>query len=547
MTGITVTYSAPSLGASGKFSDTGSNTTTAVTNALGVANAAPFTANGTVGSYTVIASIPAASAGASFSLDNTAAVTLATGTYVFFVSGTDNLGIDGVFPYSLAGALQVGGGGIVGGGELDFNNYFYADNDLINGPASTISQGTDGNFILTLTTCNVTDCTDVDLNAGVSGVITLDASLLPTNSHQGFVTEFDSAATGSGTFDFQTSTSLANNGYAFALNGLDPSGEPLAIGGVINVNGTSVTSGEFDANDAETLYVAKPFSSGTISAPDSFGRVSIALMAQDSADFPEIGLAGYPVDGSSVRLVETADSYLGGLGGSAYSQGSTMFASGCTLGTSYVVGLNGIDTAGELQAGGSAYALELQLHCERIHQLQRPHGPWSGRSRCDHRGKLFAGRNRASNAFESDRRHKHVQSSALSGWQWTCDVPFRWIQRMCWVALAYQQTASSFSAANLVGAMRWTRQDGQGWNNLVRSALRPLRLRRPARSPGPSTSTGSILHPSPAEVPDKSVDGAFTGVSTGMFIGTIKGWMSRPASIFMSGRSAALPTFSITT
>ena len=534
LTGITVTYTAPTLGASGKFSDTGSNTTTAVTNALGVANAAPFTANGTAGPYTVVASIPAASSGANFSLDNTAAVTLAVGTYVFFVSGTDNLGSDGVYPYSLAGAVQVGTGGTVTGGELDFNNYFYADYDLINGPASTISQGTDGNFILTLTTCNVTDCTDSDLNAGVAGVITLDVALLPSSSHQGFVTEFDSAATGSGTFDFQTSTSLVNGGYAFALNGLDPSGEPLAIGGVIDVSGTSVASGEFDANDAETLYVAKPFSPGTISSPDSLGRVSIALMAQDSADFPEIGLAGYTADGSSVRLVETADSYLGGLGGSAYSQGSTIFASGCTLGTSYVVGLNGIDTVGKLQA---AALLTLSIsNCTVSGFISYndltglgavgPSAITGGNYSPDGTGRItLSNLTDGTNTFNLQLyRDGSGHATAIS--MDMTDVLG---------GVGYQQTVGSFTASNFNGPYAMS---ATGWD----PGLQELdEIGQPITADGSSAFSGSFdlnwlsLNPLPAELPDKSLNGAFTSVSTGVFIGTIKGLDVSTCNIFVSG------------
>jgi hypothetical protein len=47
MSGVTVTFTAPASGASGKFG--GSATATAVTNSLGIATAPTFTANGTAG------------------------------------------------------------------------------------------------------------------------------------------------------------------------------------------------------------------------------------------------------------------------------------------------------------------------------------------------------------------------------------------------------------------------------------------------------------------------------------------------------------------
>ncbi|MGC2398324.1 MAG: hypothetical protein WA510_01010 [Acidobacteriaceae bacterium] len=69
--GMDVTFTAPATGASGTFASSGTNTTTAKTNASGVATPAAFTANGTAGSYMVMASVPGAPTLASFSLTNT--------------------------------------------------------------------------------------------------------------------------------------------------------------------------------------------------------------------------------------------------------------------------------------------------------------------------------------------------------------------------------------------------------------------------------------------------------------------------------------------
>src|SRR5207302_1672483 len=67
LSGVTVTFTAPSSGASGSFAG-GRNTAT--TTASGIATSATFTANGTTGNYTVTASVPGATATASFSLTN---------------------------------------------------------------------------------------------------------------------------------------------------------------------------------------------------------------------------------------------------------------------------------------------------------------------------------------------------------------------------------------------------------------------------------------------------------------------------------------------
>jgi hypothetical protein len=70
VSGATVTFNAPASGASGSFAG---GVNTAKTNAQGVATAAVFTANGTVGSYTVTAAIGTLTTNPGFALTNQAA------------------------------------------------------------------------------------------------------------------------------------------------------------------------------------------------------------------------------------------------------------------------------------------------------------------------------------------------------------------------------------------------------------------------------------------------------------------------------------------
>ena len=70
--GATVTFTAPASGASGSFGSSGASAT-AVSGADGVATAPQFTANGTVGSFTVTASVAGVATPANFSLTNQAA------------------------------------------------------------------------------------------------------------------------------------------------------------------------------------------------------------------------------------------------------------------------------------------------------------------------------------------------------------------------------------------------------------------------------------------------------------------------------------------
>jgi protocatechuate 3,4-dioxygenase beta subunit len=74
--GVPITFAAPSGGATGTFSASGSNTVTVGANASGQASAPGFTANGSAGSYTVTASSDYGTV--SFSLTNTASGIAAT-------------------------------------------------------------------------------------------------------------------------------------------------------------------------------------------------------------------------------------------------------------------------------------------------------------------------------------------------------------------------------------------------------------------------------------------------------------------------------------
>lgn len=67
-----VVFTAPVTGASGTFASSGSNVTTAITNASGVAASPVFTANGVAGSDAVVASVSGTSSSVSFSLTNLA-------------------------------------------------------------------------------------------------------------------------------------------------------------------------------------------------------------------------------------------------------------------------------------------------------------------------------------------------------------------------------------------------------------------------------------------------------------------------------------------
>ncbi len=83
VSGVTVAFAAPSSGASGTFLG---GAITQITNSSGTATAVPFTANGTVGSYSVTASAPGVGVPAVFALTNSAGA--ASGTLAVSLPAT---------------------------------------------------------------------------------------------------------------------------------------------------------------------------------------------------------------------------------------------------------------------------------------------------------------------------------------------------------------------------------------------------------------------------------------------------------------------------
>jgi hypothetical protein len=355
--GVSVTFTAPTTGASGTFTSTGNNVETPTTDVNGNATVSDFVANATQGGYNVVASSTGLTP-VDFALTNSAAP-VADGNYVFYLNGTDSF--DGSI-YIVTGAFTVTGGAIVNG-EQDFEDFNEAlVQDSINPVGSAITATGDNNFQIILTTCLGSDCTQTDGGLGVSGVETINGALFPLNTSKGYISEFDSSATSSGEFDLQDPVAAAatpSMGYAFGLGGVDINDAPLVIGGVINVDGSGSISGTgsiFDANDnfSGTTFQGETLATSMVSPPDSFGRVLFTLNPTDALDFPQILLVGYIVDSSTIRLVESADIYSATLGGAASSQGANTgtFSATSINGASYVASMFGSDANGTLQTAG---------------------------------------------------------------------------------------------------------------------------------------------------------------------------------------------------
>jgi len=321
-------------------------------------SATTYTAPASATSVTVTATAADSSSATASATITVAPPSLADGNYVFSVTGL-SAASGSPYPFSVAGVLTVSSG-LVTAGEQDFNNAGTIETDLINPSASSITTTSDGNLQITLVTCLLSDCTQTDTGAGFNGTETFNGSF--TCTCKALLTEFDQSATGSGTLDEQTSTTTTAEGYAFSVNGVSIDGNLVLIGGILDVaingdgSGTIDTANSvFDANDFDLPgpMFAETFASGSVSIPDSLGRVTFTLNPTDSADFDQILLGGYIVDDTRIRLVEGNDTFGGTTGGSALGQGINTgnFGSGIA-GNSYVLGLAGYDGNGPLQAAG---------------------------------------------------------------------------------------------------------------------------------------------------------------------------------------------------
>jgi hypothetical protein len=320
---------------------------------------AATSASGTAVTYTAPTSVPlgggivnvvaTAAADSTQSVTGTITVTavpqavLNDGSYVYHATGWDANG-----PVYLAGAFVVKNT-VITGGEQDFtDSNGVGHTDQINASGSTLSAA-GGNIQVTLATTNP--------NIGVSGTEVFRGNKVSNSRF--LITEFDTSAAVSGSIDLQTNTAMPTGGYAFGLNGQDTAGNPLVIGGILNFSGTSlvVANSVFDYNDGGAVGQAQTFASGSISAPDSFGRSTISLTPTGvpNGAVSQFSLAAYVIGNGQLQIVESGSDVLQAtLGGLALSQGNNVghFTAAGITGTSYAYYASGFSTKNYLVIGG---------------------------------------------------------------------------------------------------------------------------------------------------------------------------------------------------
>jgi hypothetical protein len=260
------------------------------------------------------------------------------GTYVFQSKGTDANG-----PFQLAGVLRLDGNGAITSGEQTHSDGLLSVSDRIAGGSYYL--GPDGRGTLTIDTG--------DPNIGQQGIENL--SLVFLSSSEALIATLDdpnlesSLETSSGTLELQTSTAAPIGGYAFTVSGIDLGFQPMAMGGVFNIDSPKRISGPGSVADQDDAGNVSPNAalSGTVTKPDSFGSVILNLTA-DFAPTP-IRFTGYIVDSLHLQLIESdIDGSGGGIGataGPAVAQGVSTgkFTANQSFAGKYVFGILGQD------------------------------------------------------------------------------------------------------------------------------------------------------------------------------------------------------------
>jgi hypothetical protein len=299
--GVQVTFTAPSTGASGTFTTSGTATETDITDANGNATSSVFTANATVGGPYNVAASASGLTSVNFAETNTAA-TVSSATYVYYLSGWEAINESNDTPnyYTIAGAVTIDADGDILGGEQDYSDGMGNTSPGEPTTPDTIYPLTQGLSVNPTTGAGTLTIIVNNPNIGVNledgGVLTFAVQFV--NANHALIMQFDGTATSSGSLDFQSSTAATGN-FAFAITGVDPDYDSIGYGGVFTASNTGI-SGTLDVNDDGTLSTGNSFSASSTAA-DSYGRSVVTGITNPVASTP-ITFASYAVGPEVMRI-----------------------------------------------------------------------------------------------------------------------------------------------------------------------------------------------------------------------------------------------------
>jgi hypothetical protein len=315
--GAIVVFAAPASGASGTFADTASNTSTATTNASGVATSAAFTANGTSGADTVTATVAGVTAPANFNLTNMAGppatITATSGT-------PQSSAVDTPFAAPLTATVLDSGLNPASGAVVTFTAPATGASGTFASGSTTETDTTDANGIATSTTfsANGTSGGPYTVTATVAGVST--------------------AA------DFSLTNRVPSNTYVFYLSGQEAFGPDFyALAGSIQVDTSgNILAGEQDYNDALGFTSPQPsgdtISGGTLTVDTSTGRGTLTLNTNNTS----LGVGG--IETLGLQFVNSDHALIMQFDGTATSSGSMDLQTlPSALSGGYAFALSGID------------------------------------------------------------------------------------------------------------------------------------------------------------------------------------------------------------
>lgn len=271
-----------------------------------------------------------------------------SGTFVLQLNGVDG----GFNPYQFAGVVTLDGNGGISTGEQTVNFLdpvtfiFVSKADSIISTGSSYFIGNDGRGTITLNPNN-----DADIGSETFSVVFLSPNHLLIDA----LSTNNLTISGAGTMDLQQGGPQAPaGGYAFVVRGAQLArSAPLAFGGVFNIDSPNTISGNGSVADEildKKLNATAAPISGTLTAPDQFGAVTLNLSAGfgKNGKLIPIQFTGYIIDSTHIQLIESDDNLGSGFAltaGPAIGQGSATgtFKDNTAFSGNYVFDVLGTD------------------------------------------------------------------------------------------------------------------------------------------------------------------------------------------------------------